>query len=316
MPRKPLPPASLTTSNFFLNNEITYRDRRLKSWSILWGFVAFCAFCSLGALANIDIASQLFHTRHEVWWVAGAAGALPGVLWNYAMSSRFVGVRDDGGDAADRSAGRALRLARDRRRVSAALGRRGLLLAVVAPSGRRVFRPPAGNRLAELRGTPIFGQTEFGVRAGGILLSFVASAFVWRTGAILSGEEKTGALACLFFNLTAMATVESLAATPDAPELAAAAAFFFCLAKIAETGNGRWWLMAGLCAGLGLLSKYTALFLGVGAFAWLIASKPMRRWLISPWPYLGGVLALAVFAPNLLWNAHHGWATFAFHWLR
>jgi dolichol-phosphate mannosyltransferase len=78
------------TSNFFLNNEITYRDRRLKGWSILWGFVVFCAFCSLGALANIDIASQLFHTRHEVWWAAGAAGALLSVLWNYAMSSRFV----------------------------------------------------------------------------------------------------------------------------------------------------------------------------------------------------------------------------------
>jgi dolichol-phosphate mannosyltransferase len=78
------------TSNFFLNNEITYRDKRLKGWAVLRGFVEFCAFCSLGALANIDIASQLFHARHEVWWLAGAAGALMSVLWNYAMSSLFV----------------------------------------------------------------------------------------------------------------------------------------------------------------------------------------------------------------------------------
>jgi 4-amino-4-deoxy-L-arabinose transferase-like glycosyltransferase len=165
-------------------------------------------------------------------------------------------------------------------------------------------------------GTFVFGQTSFGVRAGGILLSFVASALVWRTGAILSGDEKTGARACLFFNLTAMATVETLSATPDAPALVCAAAFFFCLAKIAETADGRWWLAAGLCAGLGLLSKYTALFLGVGALAWLIASPPMRRWLISPWPYLGGVVAAAIFAPNLLWNVHHGWVTFAFQFGR
>jgi dolichol-phosphate mannosyltransferase len=78
------------TSNFFLNNEITYRDRRLKGWWMLWGFLEFCAFCSLGALANIDIASQLFRSQHEVWWVAGAAGALMSALWNYAMSSLFV----------------------------------------------------------------------------------------------------------------------------------------------------------------------------------------------------------------------------------
>jgi 4-amino-4-deoxy-L-arabinose transferase-like glycosyltransferase len=165
-------------------------------------------------------------------------------------------------------------------------------------------------------GTMLFGQTALGVRVGGILLSWLASWFVWRLGAILSGEEKTGALACLFFNLTAMATVESLAATPDAPALLCAAAFFFCLAKVVETQDGRWWLAAGLAAGLTLLSKYTGLFLGAGALVWLIASPPMRRWLLSPWPYLGGVLALALFAPNLLWNAHHGWVTFAFQFGR
>jgi 4-amino-4-deoxy-L-arabinose transferase-like glycosyltransferase len=165
-------------------------------------------------------------------------------------------------------------------------------------------------------GTMLFGQSAFGVRAVGILLSFITSWFVWRLGAILSGEEKIGAQACLFFNLTLMATVESLAATPDAPALVCAAAFFFCLAKVAETEDGRWWLAAGICAGLGLLSKYTGLFLGVGALVWLIASPPMRRWFLSPWPYFGAVLALALFAPNLLWNARHDWATFAFQFGR
>lgn len=77
-------------SNFFLNNEITYRDRRLKAWSALRGFVAFCVFCSIGAIANIDIAARLFHTEHEVWWAAGTAGAVMSALWNYAMSSLFV----------------------------------------------------------------------------------------------------------------------------------------------------------------------------------------------------------------------------------
>ena len=164
-------------------------------------------------------------------------------------------------------------------------------------------------------GTALFGATPFGVRVGGIFLSFVASWFVWRTGAILARDEKVGAIACLFFNLTLMISVEMLAATPDAPSIATAAVFCWGLAKLAETKDGRWWLAVGIAAGVGLLSKYSAFFLGFGALVWLLAS-PMRRWLASPWPYLGGVLALILFAPNLWWNQTHGWVTFAFQFGR
>ena len=77
------------TSNFILNNELTYRDRQLKGPAALRGFALFCLLCSAGALANVDLASWLYSNR-EVWWLAGAAGALMGALWNYAMSSLFV----------------------------------------------------------------------------------------------------------------------------------------------------------------------------------------------------------------------------------
>jgi dolichol-phosphate mannosyltransferase len=77
------------TSNFVLNNELTYRDRRLKGWSMLWGFIGFCAIGSVGALTNVGVASWLY-SEDPVWWVAGAAGAVMGALWNYAMSSLFV----------------------------------------------------------------------------------------------------------------------------------------------------------------------------------------------------------------------------------
>ena len=77
------------TSNFLLNNEITYRDRRLKGLAMFWGFVVFCLFCSIGALTNVGIAAWLY-SEDPVWWVAGAAGAVMGALWNYAMSSLFV----------------------------------------------------------------------------------------------------------------------------------------------------------------------------------------------------------------------------------
>jgi dolichol-phosphate mannosyltransferase len=77
------------TSNFLLNNEITYRDRRLKGLAALRGFFLFCLFASVGAFANIDLAEWLYGGV-SVWWAAGAAGAVMSALWNYAMSTLFV----------------------------------------------------------------------------------------------------------------------------------------------------------------------------------------------------------------------------------
>jgi dolichol-phosphate mannosyltransferase len=77
------------TSNFLLNNELTYRDRRLKGWSQVKGFVLFCLIGSVGVLANVDLAGWLYVER-PIWWVAGAVGAVMSALWNYAMSTLFV----------------------------------------------------------------------------------------------------------------------------------------------------------------------------------------------------------------------------------
>jgi dolichol-phosphate mannosyltransferase len=77
------------TSNFLLNNELTYRDRRLKGIAMFKGFGLFCLIGSVGVLTNVDLASWLYDER-QVWWVAGAMGAIMGALWNYAMSTLFV----------------------------------------------------------------------------------------------------------------------------------------------------------------------------------------------------------------------------------
>jgi dolichol-phosphate mannosyltransferase len=77
------------TSNFLLNNELTYRDRRLKGFAMGKGFVLFCLIGSVGVLANVDLASWLYVER-PIWWAAGAAGAVMSALWNYAMSTLFV----------------------------------------------------------------------------------------------------------------------------------------------------------------------------------------------------------------------------------
>ena len=119
--------------------------------------------------------------------------------------------------------------------------------------------PPAIAFVIRL-GTILFGDTPLGVRFGSLILSLAASWFVWRSGEILLGDSVAGARACLFFNLTLMISVETLAATPDAPAVATAAGFLLALAKVSKTQDGRWWLGVGIAAGIGLLSKYTAFF--------------------------------------------------------
>ncbi len=77
------------TSNFILNNFLTYRDQRLKGFAILRGLLLFYLVCSVGLLANVGVAWSVFD-QEPIWWLAGASGALMGVVWNYAMSGLFV----------------------------------------------------------------------------------------------------------------------------------------------------------------------------------------------------------------------------------
>jgi len=77
------------TSNFVLNNILTYRDKRLRGWQWVWGWVSFNLACGIGALANVGIASYLF-ARDIRWILAGLAGILVGAVWNYAVTTVYT----------------------------------------------------------------------------------------------------------------------------------------------------------------------------------------------------------------------------------
>jgi len=159
-------------------------------------------------------------------------------------------------------------------------------------------------------GTIIAGDTELGVRLVSILLAIPMSFAVYQAAGILFGGRRVAATAAILLNITLMAAVGTLIVTPDAPLLVASSFILFFLAKVLETGRGFWWLAVGIATGAALLSKYTALFFGPAILIWLIAVPKLRRWLISPWPYLGGLIAFTMFSPVILWNAEHNWVSF------
>jgi dolichol-phosphate mannosyltransferase len=75
--------------NFALNNVLTYRDWRLRGWAWLKGLSSFMLACSIGALANVGIATYLFENRTQ-WMLAALAGVLVGAVWNYAVSQIYT----------------------------------------------------------------------------------------------------------------------------------------------------------------------------------------------------------------------------------
>jgi dolichol-phosphate mannosyltransferase len=77
------------TSNFSINNVLTYRDRRLRGFKFCTGLVSFFAICGVGAVANVGIANAVFQ-QHYTWWISALAGIAVGLIWNYAVSSALT----------------------------------------------------------------------------------------------------------------------------------------------------------------------------------------------------------------------------------
>jgi dolichol-phosphate mannosyltransferase len=79
------------TTNFWLNNRLTYRDGRLKGVAAIRGLVIFYMICAVGALSNIGVATWLYSSQsHPSWWIAGFLGSVIGAVWNYALSNTLV----------------------------------------------------------------------------------------------------------------------------------------------------------------------------------------------------------------------------------
>ena len=83
------------TANFMINNIVTYRDLALRGWAWVRGWFSFVLACSIGAAANVGVATWLFE-QDSAWFVAGFAGILVGAVWNYAVTRTYT-WRADGG---------------------------------------------------------------------------------------------------------------------------------------------------------------------------------------------------------------------------
>ncbi|HTQ71890.1 MAG TPA: glycosyltransferase family 39 protein [Acidocella sp.] len=159
-------------------------------------------------------------------------------------------------------------------------------------------------------GTTLCGSTALGIRLLGPLAAALGSLALYDAGNRILPNRRFGLHAAAFLNATLMLGAGCVIMTPDTPLLFFWTLGVWALARLVQSGNPRWWLAAGGIAGLMLLSKYTALLFLAGAGLWALFSPAIRPQLRTPWPWLGIALAVLLFAPNIGWNAAHGWASY------
>ncbi len=85
----------------------------------------------------------------------------------------------------------------------------------------------------------------------------------------------------------------------------------FTVVRLLKSQNPRWWLGIGAAIGIGMMTKYTIAFSVAGVIVGVLATRN-RRYLASPWPWGGALLALVIWLPNLLWQAQNGWISLHF----
>jgi 4-amino-4-deoxy-L-arabinose transferase-like glycosyltransferase len=165
-------------------------------------------------------------------------------------------------------------------------------------------------------GTTIFGDTNFGVRFAGILAMLATQLLLADIARRVTRDIRAIVLAVLMPEAAVYYGLLMAKVSPDIALIPFAVAMIWALVRLAASNNPRWWLLAGVFGGLSLLSKFTVVLLLPGIVAFMLVPDWRVRWLKSPYPWLGALIAVVLFLPVLIWNAQHDWASFRFQLVR
>ena len=164
--------------------------------------------------------------------------------------------------------------------------------------------------------TQLFGNNEFGVRAFAVVCSALSSIILFRLGREMY-DGKTGFWAAVLVQIVPLYAVFGIFFSIDSPYI-----FFWILslflfwkayrAETEATGEQKavvWWVLLGLSAGLGMLTKYTMALFYFSALLFMLFDRNARRLWFKKGPYISMVISLIVFSPVIYWNAKHDWVT-------
>ena len=183
------------------------------------------------------------------------------------------------------------------------------------------FDHPPGIALLISGGVRLFGNTTAGVRAGPAIAAVLTQTAAVLAAWSLAGRGAPGASAATraaaLMTVLPIATLGLVLATPDAAlfasSMVALAAVERALASPLRSWRSlAWWIAAGVALGAAFVSKYTAVLLPAGLVLACVLHPALRARFREPGPWLASLIALAMFAPVVLWNALTDWVSFRF----
>ncbi|HEX5367911.1 MAG TPA: glycosyltransferase family 39 protein [Dehalococcoidia bacterium] len=166
---------------------------------------------------------------------------------------------------------------------------------------------PALYRLSEM----LFGHS---VQALHVLPAMLGGVYVILAVLLareFGGDRRAQLLAAVVATLAPLFLTTSHFLSTVSLDVVAWAVASLLLARLIRNGDQRLWVAIGIVVGLGMMNKHAMAFWVAGAGIGLLV-MPERRLLLSRWAVLGGAIAFLLFAPNLVWQARHGWATLEF----
>jgi hypothetical protein len=152
----------------------------------------------------------------------------------------------------------------------------------------------------------LFGHSLLGLRLMPMLTMSATVALTAEFARLVGGGRFAQWLAGLCTLGASIFLVQGLLVTTDMFQAIDWLCLSWCIVRLAQTGNQRWWIAFGAVVGLSLLAKYLVAFYLVALVPGLLLS-PLRRSLLQPWLYAGAALAFVMVLPNILWQQAQGW---------
>ncbi len=160
--------------------------------------------------------------------------------------------------------------------------------------------------------TSFFGDSEFAVRIGAILIVLLVSGIIYLTAKELY-DKKAAAAAVIIFNLLPTFFGGGMFLVPQTVLFLFYSLSFYLLVRLRKTRNAIYWYPLGIAAGFGLLSDYVMGLFVIGTFLLLVLDKDQRFWFAHKEPYIAAVIAFIIFLPVVIWNLRLGFTPF-FYW--
>jgi hypothetical protein len=162
----------------------------------------------------------------------------------------------------------------------------------------RMEFPPAIAILAKFSHT-LLGDSIFAIRFFAAIASGVLVYLSAKIAANLGGSRTAQIIAALAVLTSPLFLRAGNLFQPVVFDQLAWTVAIYALVRLVRTENPKWWIWFGIAAGLGLLTKFSAIFFGTAALLAVIVS-PQRKWFLTPWPWVAMGIALVLGSPSVV----------------